>query len=208
LSALARLVLITDPSFSPAHTDRVIAAVAAAVPRGAFAVQLRDKQATPEAFRARALVLRELTRSLGVELFVNGSAEVARDVGADGVHVPGGSSIAEARRILGAEGHVSAAAHDDDDVRRALAEGADAVLVSPVFPTPGKGAPRGLGAIASACAIAAASESQRPLAVFALGGIDGENAKLCFEAGAWGVALIRALLAAADPAVVAMAILR
>jgi thiamine-phosphate pyrophosphorylase len=207
LSAHARLVLVTDPSFSTAHTDAVIATVAAAVPRGAFAVQLRDKVASPEAFRARAVVLRDLTRALGVDLIINGPVELACDLDA-GVHLPGGSRIAPARRVLGERRQLTCAAHDDDDVRRAASEGADAVLVSPIFATPGKGPARGLGAIASACAIAHASDrSARRLSIFALGGVDGSNAGMCSGVGASGVAVVRALLAAPDPAAVARVLL-
>lgn len=209
MSALARLVLITDPAFSSAHTDAVIASVASALPRGAFAVQLRDKAATAPAFEARARALRDLTASLGVELVINGPVELAREVGADGVHVPGGASIADARRALGDAFHVTAVAHDDDDVHTAMREGASAVLVSPIFTSPGKGTPRGLDALRRASAIAQPSSSEgasSALRVYALGGVDGFNALRCFEAGASGVAVIRALLAAADPAAVARAI--
>ncbi len=209
MSALARLVLITDPGYSDAHTDAVIAAVASVLPQGAFAVQLRDKTAALPAFTARARRLRELTASHGAQLLINGDVELARAVGADGAHVPGGASVLEARRILGDAAFVSSAAHDDEDVRRAVREGASAVLVSPIFATPRKGAPRGVEALRRASAIVASSSSERaftaPL-VLALGGVDGANAPQCFAAGAWGVAVIRALLAAADPGVVARAI--
>jgi thiamine-phosphate pyrophosphorylase len=209
LSARARLVLITDPRFSAAHTDAVIASVAAALTAGEFAVQLRDKDPAAPDFAARARGLRALTASLGTQLIINGPVELAREVGADGVHVPGSASIAGARRALGDAAYITSVAHDDDDVRRALAECADAVLVSPIFATPGKGTPRGVEALRRAAAMAAVSSSKgapRALGIYALGGVDAFNAVRCFEAGASGVAVIRALLAAADSAAVARAI--
>jgi thiamine-phosphate pyrophosphorylase len=147
------------------------------------------------------------TRTVGARLLVNGDARIARDVGADGVHLGRGSdSVADARFIL-RDAWVSTAAHTDDEVRRASDEGADAVLVSPVFTTrppfstgPAKEA-RGLQAIRSARALAGSR-----MAVVALGGVTPENARACVEAGADGVAVVRALLASADPGRAARAI--
>jgi thiamine-phosphate pyrophosphorylase len=80
------------------------------------------------------------------------------------------------------------------------------VLVSPVFDStpPGlSGASkegRGLAAIGSARALAGR------LLVYALGGVDGRNARTCRQAGADGVAVVRALLASPSPARAARAI--
>jgi thiamine-phosphate pyrophosphorylase len=74
------------------------------------------------------------------------------------------------------------------------------VLVSPIFDTPGK-VPRGVEALRTARAM-------RPdVSLFALGGINAANAMTCYRAGATGVAVMRALLDAADPAAVARALL-
>lgn len=220
--AIARLVLVTDPAFSDVRTDDVITAVARLLPHHGFAVQLRDKGATDDVLLARARRLRALTTDLGVQLLVNGSTAIARTVGADGAHVPGAGSIAAARSALGDGALITAAAHHDDGVARALREGADAVFVSPVFASPGKGTPCGLAALRSARALVdgaadasarrarrypdgrcpeSASEGESNasagvrLLVFALGGVDVSNARTCFAAGADGVAVIRALLA-------------
>jgi thiamine-phosphate pyrophosphorylase len=170
-------------------------------------VQLRDGSRLKDSLRLFAGRLRVVTRAVGARLVVNGDARVARDVGADGVHLGrGAGSVAEARAILRGA-WVSIAAHSDDDVRRASDEGADAVLVSPVFATrpPTSHArtkeARGLGAIRAARALAGPRT-----VVFALGGVTADNARACIRAGAGGVAVLRALLASADPARVARAI--
>jgi thiamine-phosphate pyrophosphorylase len=202
----ARIVLVTDPAFGDDWIVRCVREVARALPRGALCVQLRDKRRARASLRVFAGGLRAVTRGVGATLVVNGEPALARDVGADGVHLAsGGLSVAAARAIVGAA-WISVAAHDDGDVRRAVADGADAVLVSPVFASrpPGISAAskegRGLGAIAAASAIA------RGLRVFALGGIDEHNARRCVEAGAHGVAVMKALLASDSPARVARAI--
>ena len=91
--------------------------------------------------------------------------------------------------------------HDADEVRLAVLRRADAALVSPIFETPAKGAPRGLDAIREARALAP------DLFLYALGGVDESNARSCIDAGANGVAVIRALSSAADPEAATVALL-
>jgi thiamine-phosphate pyrophosphorylase len=186
------VVLVTDPAFSMARTIDVVRAAGEALREGGLLVQHRDKTSAREAYVRDARLLLAAARSAGARFVVNGDANVAREIGADGAHVPGGASVRAARAALGGAAFVSAAAHDDDDVRRAIDEGATAVLVSPIFASPGKGPPRGLAAIASARAIVDARG--RDLLVYALGGVDASRAASCIDAGADGVAVIRALL--------------
>ena len=186
-----RLILITDPSYADEHVDAVIETVSRAIEPSAFAVQLRDKTASPGRLRTRAIGLRRLTRDLGVGFTVNGDAGLAHEVGADGLHLPSSSEAV-------AFGWVSVAAHQDADVTRAVAAGANAALVSPVFATPGKPPPRGTLAIARVAHL--------PLIIYALGGVDASNVGACASAGAYGVAVIRALLEAADAGEVAKVI--
>ncbi|HZU82950.1 MAG TPA: thiamine phosphate synthase, partial [Polyangiaceae bacterium] len=134
--ATPRLVLITDPVFGDEPIARCVRAVGRALPRGALCVQLRDKRRPVVSLRVFAWRLRAITREIGALLVVNGEPAVARDVGADGVHLGAGAcGVAEAKAICGRGAFVSVAAHSDDEVRSAVRDGADAVLVSPVFST-------------------------------------------------------------------------
>ncbi|MCL2779258.1 MAG: thiamine phosphate synthase [Polyangiaceae bacterium] len=196
-----RLVLITDPRYSLAWTIDVVNAVASVLKPFALAVQLRDKVSTDERVAEAARVLRETTRRTRAIFLVNGRIDLARAVGADGVHMPAGVPIAGAREALGQAAFITTAAHNDDDVVRACGHGADAVFVSPIFTTPGKGTPRGTDALSRAVQIASqvASKGASPRArVYALGGVTANVAASCAEAGADGVAVIRALLDAAS----------
>ncbi len=179
-----RLILVTDPAYADARIDSAIESVARSIDPRLFAVQLREKSASPRRLRERALALRGLTRDLGVGLIINGDAALASDVEADGLHLP----LPPPGK--GAFAWLSVAAHVDDDVTRACAAGARAALVSPIFATPGKGPARGVSAIARVAHL--------PIAIYALGGIDASNARACLEAGAYGVAVIRALLSTAN----------
>ncbi len=201
-----RLMLVTDPAFGDEVIVRCVEQVARAVPRGTFCVQLRDKRRLRESLRVFAWRLRTVTRAVGATLVLNGQPALARDVGADGVHLGRAGGTVSAARAVFPRAWISVAAHSDDEVRKAAADGADAVLVSPVFGTraPGSlGIPkegRGLGAVRAARALAGRAS------VYALGGVDAGNAAACRAAGADGVAVMRALLAAEAPARAARAI--
>jgi thiamine-phosphate diphosphorylase len=211
-----RIVLVTDPWFADDAIIRCVEQVAEALPSGALCVQLRDKRRLLPSLRMMAIRLRVATRRAGARLVINGQARLARDVGADGVHLGSGAgTVAEARAAMGRPTWISVAAHTDEDVRRAKDEGADAVLVSPIFatrpPTAGGLAvvkpprlavvkpPRGVSAIRSARSIA------QGMAVFALGGVTLDRVRACAEAGADGIAVLRALLASPRPAALARA---
>lgn len=202
-----RIVLVTDPAYGDAGIVRCVKAAASALPPGWLAVQLRDKRRARVSLRVFAEELRVVTRAVGAALVVNGDAEVARDVGADGVHLGASAGPVEsARSTMGRPAWVSVAAHSDEDVERAAAEGADAVLVSPMFDSRDKRG-RGVGALERARRIAgsgagSAGTSRRRMTVVALGGIDAKNAAACIRAGADAVAVMRALLGvgvAGDP---------
>jgi thiamine-phosphate pyrophosphorylase len=214
-----RLWLVTDPSFGDDAIVRCVERVSGELDRGAFGVQLRDKTRAIPSLRLFASRLRFVTREAGAFFVVNGhnadAVRVARDVGADGVHLGGGAgTVARARAVMGPRAWVSVAAHDDDDVRRAGRERADAVLVSPIFATApaahttlasgectARKVPRGVEALRSARACAPTQ-----LRVIALGGITADTVTSCTSAGADGVAVIRALLASDRPDEVARAV--
>jgi len=90
--------------------------------------------------------------------------------------------------------------HDEDEVRRAAAEGAAYVTLSPFAPTeskPGHGPPVPPGLFAG----------DHGVPLLALGGITPRNAGAAREAGAHGVAVMGAVMRAADPARVVTALL-
>jgi thiamine-phosphate pyrophosphorylase len=195
-----RVFVVTDLGSVP---EAALEARLRAVPVGSgwrVVVQLRDR-GLPSAERAAlAGRLRGVTRELGNLLLVNADVDLAIAVGADGVHLPGsmGSDVEAARVAFAGRGlpaYVSVACHTVDEVMIACASGADAALLSPIFASPGKGTPLGPGALR--VVRARLRSAYRPpgaheLALVALGGVDASNAGACMEAGADGVAAIRA----------------
>jgi thiamine-phosphate pyrophosphorylase len=183
-----RLYLITPPEPDPLPA---LEAALAVLPRGVAGVQLRQPGLSARDLLARCRALRTVCSRSGATLLVNDRADVALAGGADGVHLPArGLSPAGARRL--GLGLVGISAHSPDEIARAAREGADFAVFAPVYDTPGKSG-RGEDALSQACRAAA-------MPVLALGGIDAGNARRCLAAGAAGVACIRSVLGAEDPA--------
>lgn len=194
-----RLLVVTDRHATGGRdlVDAVERALAAGLP----AVQLRDKDLPGRALVALAERLRAATRRTGALLFVNERVDVARAVDADGVQLGTGAlPVATARALLAPGRLVGASTHAADEVR---ATAADFVLFGPVHATPSKrafGPPQGEARLREAVVAAR-------VPVLAVGGIDATNAAAARAAGAHGVAVIRAVLAASDPASVTRTLL-
>lgn len=188
-----RLMLVTDRRLCP--PERLPALVARVVAHGVDAVQLREKDLPPDALLALARALREATAGRAL-LFVNGDVEVALAAGADGVQLGETAMTAkEARRRAGERLLIGRSVHD---VARAVAaerDGADLLIAGTVYPSrshPGgdTGGPDLIRRITAAVHVP----------VLGIGGITQENAAAVIAAGAVGVAVISAILAAPDPA--------
>jgi len=188
------LYLITDRVQTAGRS--LPAVVAAALRGGLRAVQLREKDLTAAQLFELALELRQLTRRYDAKLLINDRVDVALAVDADGVHLgQAGLPVCEARRILGCNRLIGYSAHTPEEAHRAQTAGADFVTLGPVYLTPSKvgyGQPLGLSALAEASQL-------MDIPVFALGGIKNASVTEVLSAGARGIALISAIIAASDP---------
>jgi thiamine-phosphate pyrophosphorylase len=195
-----RLVLVTD-RHATAGRD-LVDVVAAALDAGLPAVQLREKDLPGRALLILAERLRQLTARAGALLLVNDRVDVAVAVGADGVHLGGGSLPADvARRLLPPRALVGVSTHAPAEAASAAA---DFVFYGPVYATPSKtafGPPQGLAALRQAAAAAR-------VPVLAIGGVTAATVPATRAAGATGVAVIRAILSADDPALATRGLLQ
>lgn len=204
------VMLVTDPGYG---IDRTLAVIRAVSLGERFVVQHREKLGDAAIDRhhrvaADARRLREATRAVGARFVVNAGnvadpLALARDVDADGVHLPAAcmTTVQSVRDVLGGAAFASVAVHDDDAARSAVDAGASAILVSPIF-TSDKLPARGVEALQRARTITRGTSTQ----VLALGGVDARRAASCFDAGADGVAVIRALYDASDIPATALAL--
>ena len=165
----------------------IVALAAAAAAAGVDLVQVREKD-LPDGELAR--LVRGVVRAVAgtrARVLVNGRPDVAELAGAHGVQLPEeGLPVAAVRRafprlIVGASRHSLAGA------QAAEAEGADFVLLGPIFATPGK--PRALGP-----SVLAETARALRVPVHAIGGVDVETAGAARAAGAQGLAAIRPFL--------------
>lgn len=164
-----------------------------AIADGRMAVQLRDPELSGRRLLAWGKRLRAATAAVGAGLVVNDRLDLALVLGADGVHLGRRSPVPEqARRLVGSGIWCSMSAHSLEDIDRAADAGADAVLFSPIFPSPGKAKLQGLEGLEAAVG----HGRKRGMALFALGGVGPETAAQCLALGADGVAAIRADLTA------------
>jgi thiamine-phosphate pyrophosphorylase len=190
-----RLYLVTDRHMVPDPVSAVRAALSG-LPPGVAAVQLREKDLSAAALLELACRLLPICKAAAAPLLVNDRLDVARAALADGVHLPSrGLPVAQARALLGPGRIVGISCHAPGEIAAAHRDGADFALFGPVWDSPGKTA-RGVAALAEAVRAS-------PLPVLAIGGVTAETAPRAMEAGAAGVACIRAVLAARDPAAAA-----
>jgi thiamine-phosphate pyrophosphorylase len=198
-----RLCLITDRTQTAGR--ELPAVVADALRGGLRAVQLREKDLAAGQLFELAVQLRLLTREYGARLLINDRIDVALAVAADGVHLgKAGLPVYEARRILGGERLIGYSAHSADEALQAQKDGADFVTIGPVYHTPSKaqyGDPPGLRALAE-------TARRVSIPVFALGGVRPPSIAEVLAAGAHGVALISAIMAAPDPLLETESLLR
>jgi thiamine-phosphate pyrophosphorylase len=179
-----------------ATAGRDVTSVAlAAVRGGATMVQLRYKAGTSEIMQSAREVI-EVLRPTGVPVIVNDRVDLARALGAQGVHVgQKDASPAEAREVLGEDAIVGLSITDPSQLAAVDPDVVDYLGVGPIFPTPSKpdaAPPLGLDALARI-----ASSIRLPVA--AIGGITEESAAAVIRAGADGLAVISAICAADDP---------
>lgn len=174
-----------------AEAQRVTAAMIAG---GVDLIQLRAKDHPLAEIAGLAATLHTQTSASNVPLIINDHAEIARDAGAEGVHVgQEDQAVAEVREVVGKNCFVGKSTHSLAQARSALAEGADYIGWGPLYATPTKPdyVPIGLEEIA-------AVHSAVPKPIFCIGGIKLANLPEVIAAGARRVVIVSGLLQAAD----------
>ncbi|MEY4544179.1 MAG: Thiamine-phosphate diphosphorylase [Pseudomonadota bacterium] len=159
---------------------------------GTVAVLLRDRQLPIRERLQLGQCLRQLTQRFGQALLVNDRLDLACLLQADGVHLSEASvTVEDARELARAAARsfwISAACHDPD----AFTDGtANALLLSPLLEARKQRPALGLAGLERALAARSRrSTALPPCAVYALGGVRGQDAGRLLGAGADGVALI------------------
>jgi thiamine-phosphate pyrophosphorylase len=193
------LYVLADPAV--ARGKPLDSLVAAAARGGATLVQLRDKVGTTERLVAEAFAIKQALRGFRVPLVVNDRADVVLAASAGGIHLgrddldPG-----TARRLLGPRAIIGVSIKSESDIAKLPIGAVDYAFIGGVFATGSKDnpdSPIGLDGLRRLRALLRARAPQLP--VGAIAGINEQNAAAVIGAGAEGIAVISAVIAAAEP---------
>jgi len=162
---------------------------------GVDLLQLRAKNQSESDIIAWAKLIQPLCKTAGIPFIVNDYPEIAKLVGADGVHIgQDDGTLADVRAIVGDDMIVGRSTHSPEQAFAAEQEGFNYIGFGPVYPTPTKaGRPAiGLENIAKV-------QSTLQIPVFCIGGIKPENLDQVIAAGAKSVVIVSGLLCAQNP---------
>ena len=199
--------MVADASLPPLHplrfklyaiTDRRLCAprtlhdtVHGILDVGVSAIQLREKDLSDAEYIKLAKPLCRLCHTYSAQLFINSRIEIAVDIGADGLHLPGDSASVEKvieetnRRFI-----IGSSVHTLTEAKQRETEGADFITYSPIYPTlskPDYGPAVGVEGLRNVA-------QGINIPVFALGGITPERVSECLNAGAYGVAVMSGVM--------------
>ncbi|MXY38305.1 MAG: thiamine phosphate synthase [Rhodospirillaceae bacterium] len=180
-----QLYLITPPAFEPAAFAETLKAALDAGP--AACLQLRLKDAPDDAVRRAAEILMPVCHRHDIAFLVNDRPDLAREIGADGVHVgQEDAAYAEARALVGGEATVGVTCHNSLHLAMEAAEaGADYVAFGAFFPTRTKD-PKSKADLETLESWSAATV----VPCVAIGGITVENCRPLVRAGADFLAVV------------------
>lgn len=192
---LRGLYVITDKKLIP--RESFLSTVEKAVRGGASVVQLREKDTPGDEVVSLGKALLKVTRKYGVPLIINDSVELAKEIGADGVHLgEDDPMVSHARTVLGGDKIIGVSCYGK--LERGLdaeRDGADYVAFGTPFFTPTKPerAPTSFNVLREAVT------RIKSIPIFAIGGITPENAVSVLETGVDGIAVITAVFGSGDP---------
>jgi thiamine-phosphate pyrophosphorylase len=185
---LPRLLVLTDRAQLPPGAE-LVETVVRCVRAGLRAVVLRELDLSDAARGQLAKEIRRCTAGSGL-IVISARRRLAHT---DGVHL---SSTQPGCGRESGEWH-GRSCHSGEEVRRAAAEGAAYVTVSPVAPTKSK---PGYGPAIGTDGLGRLVRQADGTPVFALGGVTATNAASMRAAGAYGIAVMGALMRSTDPA--------
>ena len=195
----AKLYLISPQEVGGAFPDRLKAALEPGI---ATAFQLRIKDVSEHELARLAEPLQRICADADVAFIVNDSMQLAKRLGADGVHLgQSDGDVREARALLGSSAQIGKTCHDSRHFAMEAGEaGADYVAFGAFYPTTTKPSNyRPAPSILSWWSILF------EIPCVAIGGITPDNAKPLVDAGADFIAVCQAVWGKDDPAAAAKA---
>ena len=159
------------------------------IPCGGFMLQLREKDLSVRALLQLATIISKWTKSFRVPFLINDRVDVVMATQADGVHLRESSlPVQKARKCLGPNRLIGVSVHSVKDAVAREQEGADFVVLGPIYDTSSKayGSPLGLSILQEAT-------QKCRIPIFAIGGIQPSCVEEIQKTGAYGVAVISSI---------------
>jgi thiamine-phosphate pyrophosphorylase len=189
----SRLLIVTDRRQTNGRPlvpllQRVLTAVAPAI-------QLRERDLSARELVTLAREVQALTASHRSQLLINDRIDVALALEGVGVHLRSNSlPVPVARQMLGAQRLLGISVHAVEEAVQAESQGVDYIVLGPIYETPSKqmfGPPLGIHTLEKACKLVR-------VPIIGIGGVTAARAREMRRAGAFGAAVITAILSATD----------
>ena len=159
------------------------------------AIQLRERDLLARELVTLAREVQAVTDSHRSQLLINDRIDVALALEGVGVHLRSNSlPVSVARQLLGTQRLVGVSVHTVEEAIQVESQGADYIILGPIYATPSKqmfGPPLGIHTLEKACRLVR-------IPIIGIGGVTAARAQQMRRAGAFGVAVITAILGATD----------
>lgn len=182
-------------SIQPLSTSELIDRTRQVLQGGGRIVQYREKRHSTAVRQEQAEALNSLCAEYGACLLINDDVELARAVGAQGVHLGQEDiSLPEARSVLGEEAIIGVSCYNQLELaRQAQQQGASYVAFGRFFPSSTKP-----NAVQADVSLLSQARAEITLPIACIGGITLDNAKILVSAGADMLAVIEGVFGAAN----------
>jgi len=160
--------LITDPKYySSSPITLKTRLVKAIISKKPDFICFRDKSSSN--FKELAVAFKEIATSLNQKnIFLNSDILLAKILNFDGVHLTS-NQFNQIRLAKNQNLKVIISCHNEDDIKKAVNEGANFITYSPIFATPNKDNPKGIKHLKDIV------NKYHDIKIFALGGIINKN---------------------------------
>lgn len=189
----SRLLVVTDRHQTDGRP--LVPLLQRVLTAGGTTIQIRERDLSARELVSLAREIQATPVSSRFQLLINDRIDVALALEDVGVHLRSNSlPVTVARRLLGAGRLLGISVHTIEEAVQAESQGADYIVLGPIYETPSKqmfGPPLGIHTLAKACRLVR-------IPIIGIGGVTAARVHEMREAGAFGVAVIRAILGSRD----------
>jgi thiamine-phosphate pyrophosphorylase len=189
----SRLFLVTDRHQTNGRP--LVPLLQRVLKAGVSAVQLRERDLSAKELVKLAREVQAVMASRRSQLFINDRIDVALTLEGVGVHLRSNSlPVSVARQLLGAQRLLGISVHAVEEAVQVESQGVDYIVLGPIYETPTKqmfGPPLGIQTLEKACRLVR-------IPIIGIGGVTAARVREMRYAGAFGVAVITAVLGAVN----------